>query len=53
MTWFPPPPQNDATEQFLQEQQQPLFYSRYTGQSAFAGTSSLELEDFAGAKLYC
>jgi len=35
MTWFSP--KNDATEQFLQEQQQqPLFYSRYTGQSAYA-----------------
>jgi len=32
---------------------QPPFYGHYTGQPALAGTSSEELEDFAGAKFYC
>jgi len=36
-------------------QQQPsTFYGHYVGgQPALAGTSSLELEDFVGAKFYC
>jgi len=34
-------------------QQQPPFYSHYTGQPVLAGTSRLELEDSVGAKFYC
>jgi len=34
------------------QQQQPPFYSHYTGQLALAGTSSQEL-DFVGEKFYC
>jgi len=35
------------------QQQQPPFYSHYTGQPVLAGTSSQELEGFVGAKFYC
>jgi len=31
----------------------PPFYGRHIGQPVLACTSSLELEDFVGAKLYC
>jgi len=36
-----------------QQQQQLPFYSRFTGQSALAGTSIWELEEFFGAQFYC
>jgi len=34
-------------------EQQPPFYSHYTGQYTLADISSQELEDFVGAKFYC
>jgi len=36
-----------------QQQQQQPFCDHYTGQSALAGTSSYELEDFVAAKFQC
>jgi len=35
------------------QNQQPPFYGHYAGQSALAGISSKELEDFVHAKFYC
>jgi len=43
----------DDVIHFSRNQPNHPFYSHYTGQPAFAGTSILELEDFVGAKFYC
>jgi len=37
----------------IKQQPPPPFYGHYTGQPALASTSSLELQDFVGAKFFC